>query len=561
MKFFEHQLQARRASQRLLVLFALAVVVLMICTLVGARLIWNFAMQGLAPPRFFDLTNALVMGGMVIGGAALELLRLKRGGAEIARMVGAQPIARAGASPDEQRLINIVEELAVASGMPVPALYVISEVGQINAFAAGTELRNACIVVTQGCLDHLTRDELQGVVAHEFSHIAHADILINMRLVAALYGLLLLRMLGERMLRPADNPLSFFARGHGQPSLLLAPAGALLWVAGTLGVWLGRLLRAAVSRHREYLADASAVRWTRINHGLGGALRKILGQHSGGSTAAADSALPANELLAHLYLSTPGLAGPTNWLATHPPLKERIKRIYGRNMAPLACESGPTLTQPDPELPAIAFVSEADASAGAVQVEHAPKAIASQPEVASWLEDWRSQIATPQSAQRAVSALMGNPHAAHRLQKIELALPLLRCLEHDQRNLWLTALRSEALKDETLTHEEFVLLALLRAQLLRDTGKLHTGRGRLSQHRSAIKVVAARLVAHPGPMHDLQPFEQALEELLALSALEKARLIKSLFHLTEQQPRALSDELLHVIGALLDCPLPPRIHV
>jgi Zn-dependent protease with chaperone function len=542
-------------------LFALAVVVLMICALGGARLIWQIAMQGLPLPRFFDLTNALVMGGMVIGGAALELLRLKRGGVEIARMVGAHPISRAGASPDQQRLINIVEELAVASGMPVPALYVIAEVGQINAFAAGTELRNACIVVTQGCLDHLTRDELQGVVAHEFSHIAHADILINMRLVAALYGLLLLRMLGERMLRPARNQLSLFTRSNGQPSVVLAPAGALLWVAGTLGVWLGRLLRAAVSRHREYLADASAVRWTRINHGLGGALRKILGQHAGGSAPAADPALPANELLAHLYLSAPGLVGATSWLATHPPLKDRIKRIYGRNMAPLACDSGPILPQADPELPAIAFVGENDASTGVGQAGRVPKATVSQPEVVPWLDDWRSQIATPQSAQRAVSALMGDAHAAHRLQKIELALPLLGCLDHEQRNLWLAALRSEALKDETLTHEEFVLLALLRAQLLRGTGRLHSGRGRLSQHRSAIKLVAASLVAHPGPMHDLQPFEQALDELLALSPLEKARLVKSLFQLTEQQPRAHSDELLHVIGALLDCPLPPSIHV
>jgi Zn-dependent protease with chaperone function len=561
LKFFEHQLQARRASQRLLVLFALAVVVLMVCTLIGARLIWQVAMQGLPPPRFFDLTNALVMGGLVIGGAALELLRLKRGGAEIARMVGAQPITRTGALPGEQRLINIVEELAVASGMPVPALYVISEVGQINAFAAGTELRNACIVVTQGCLDHLTRDELQGVVAHEFSHIAHADILINMRLVAALYGLLLLRLLGERMLRPAGNPLSFFARSRGQPSLILAPAGALLWVAGTLGVWLGRLLRAAVSRHREYLADASAVRWTRIHHGLGGALRKILGQHAGRSAQAANPDLPANELLAHLYLSEPGQVGPPRWLATHPPLKDRIKRIYGRNMGPLACDSGPILPKPEPDLPAMAFASESDAHAQVAQAMQGHNAAVARPEAVPWLDDWRSQITTPQTAQRAVSALLGQTDAAHRLQKIELALPLLRCLDHEQRSLWLTALRSEALKDETLTHEEFVLLALLRAQLLRETGAMHTGRARLSQHRPAIKIIAASLVAHPGPMHDLQPFEQALEQLLELSALEKARLIKSLFQLTEQQPRAHSDELLHVIGALLDCPLPPRIHV
>ena len=334
MNFFEHQEAARRMSRRLVLLFALAVIAIVI----AVNLTATFVYLGLfAPPlpRGFYLTNTLVTVLMIGAGTWWETARLASGGEAVAQMIGARRIDPSARDLLERRLVNVVEEMALAAGTPVPRVYVMDDETSINAFAAGHSLHDAVIAVTRGTLTRLTRDELQGVVGHEFSHILNGDMRLNIRLIGVLFGLLMLSMFGRFMLEMGRG-----SRDSRGGLVVLVVAGVALWILGFIGVVFGRLIKAAVSRQREYLADASSVQFTRNADGIGGALRKIGGLTQPGEPGSRIEH-PHAETLSHLFLGAAKPSFVAGLFATHPPLAERIRRIYGRDLPMLPANELP----------------------------------------------------------------------------------------------------------------------------------------------------------------------------------------------------------------------------
>lgn len=301
MNFFEHQERARRQTRRMLWLFALAVaaivlvidfVVLMATGFEAGRVRWQAVL----------FVSAVVV--LVIQlGSLYRVATLRAGGKAVALGLGAVPVPPAGDDFVYRRLRNVVEEIAIASGVPVPEIFVLEEEAGINAFAAGYAPTDAAITVTRGALDKLTRSELQGVIGHEFSHVLNGDMRLNIRLMGVVFGLLVVSTIGRKI-------------ASGRAALL----GFALFAAGYLGVVLGRVIKASISRQREFLADASAVQFTRQTEGIAGALKKIASLAEGSRLAGRDS-----EEVAHMLFGD-GL-GYSSLFATHPPLAERIRRL------------------------------------------------------------------------------------------------------------------------------------------------------------------------------------------------------------------------------------------
>jgi len=223
--------------------------------------------------------------------------------------------------PDEQKLQNVVEEMAIAAGTPVPEIYVLNQEEAINAFAAGFTPSDAAIGVTRGTLKKLNRDELQGVIAHEFSHVLHGDMKINIRLIGTLHGILLIAMVGHILMRVSAGS-RYSRRRSGQSGLAFVAAGVGLLAIGYIGVFFGKLIKSALSRQREFLADAAAVQFTRNPHGIAGALKKI-----GGLAEGSKMDTPKAEEASHMFFGNALSQSWFNALATHPPLSERIRRI------------------------------------------------------------------------------------------------------------------------------------------------------------------------------------------------------------------------------------------
>ena len=320
MNFFERQQQARTSSRRLVFLFALAVIgiVLAIDAAVWFALgATELSHEGMSvdDPRIAIIIVVSLLTLAVIGISSLvRIAMLRGGGAEVARSMGATPVSADTTEPSLRRLRNVVEEIAIASSTPVPDIYVMEEEEGINAFAAGYSPNDAVIAVTRGALNRLNRDELQGVVAHEFSHILNGDMRLNIRLMGVLFGILVLGIIGRRIL--------LHVRGGRDSKGVVAvlAAGMVLMIVGYVGLFFGRLIKAGVSRSREVLADASAVQFTRQTQGLAGALKKIAGLPAGSRLDNGDT-----EEVSHMLFGE-GL-GFSSLFATHPPILERIKAI------------------------------------------------------------------------------------------------------------------------------------------------------------------------------------------------------------------------------------------
>jgi Zn-dependent protease with chaperone function len=342
MNFFEHQELARRNSQRLVVLFVLAVIAIVIAVNVAATVLYHVFIVptgmrwGAAQlPHGFYVTNTVVVLGLILGGTWLEMNRLKAGGSAVARRVGAREVDTSTRDLLDRRLLNVVEEMAIASGVPVPRVFVMDNENAINAFAAGHSINDAVVTVTRGTLTRLSRDELQGVIAHEFSHILNGDMKLNLRLIGVLYGLLIVALAGRFLLEIGGRSRGGGSRSSGSAIAVLFAAGLLLWILGYIGVFFGRLIKAGVSRQREFLADASAVQFTRNPDSIGGALRKIAGlsKETGLGTRIEH---PQAESLSHLFLGAARPSFVRGMFATHPPLDDRLRRIYGRAVEPIA---------------------------------------------------------------------------------------------------------------------------------------------------------------------------------------------------------------------------------
>lgn len=336
MDFFARQAQSQRRSRWLLAAFILAVLSTVAAINLLAMLLWQFWQQ---PPALIGFSRlqlqlwlqqpgcwlvALLSLALITGTSLIRHSQLRSGGSAVALLLGGREVLRSTALAHEQQLLNVVDEMAIAARRIPPRVFIIDGEVALNAFVAGSNDHNMALAVTEGLLSNLNRDELQGVIGHEFSHIVHGDVQLNTRLIAYLAGLLMISQLGRLLLRLSFDSGRHSNRRSGKQGggiVLLAGIGIALWLIGWIGWMAGRLIQAAVSRQREFLADASAVQFTRHTDGLAGALQKILANPLKGRMLAAK----ASEI-SHMCIANSMLHG-IDWLATHPPLEARIRAL------------------------------------------------------------------------------------------------------------------------------------------------------------------------------------------------------------------------------------------
>jgi Zn-dependent protease with chaperone function len=336
MDFFDRQELARKNSKHLIFYYIVAVIGI-VCSfgfaVLGARYLFlvqqsaqtnSLVRQSFFDPEFF-LYSALGVLVLIILSTLFKISTLSEGGAAVAKSLGGKEVDPTTKDPRYKRLINVVEEMSIASGVSVPSIYVMDQEDGINAFAAGHSSSNATIGVTAGCLNKLNRSELQGVIAHEFSHILNGDMRLNIRMMSVLYGILMMFIVGKFMLRSfgrsSSRSRSNSKEGGGAAFIIVVSLALLL--IGLMGSIMAKLIKAAVSRQREFLADASAVQFTRDPSGISGALKKI------GGFAGAKIEHPRGEEVSHMFFGSCYKKKLSNLLATHPPIDDRIRAIGG----------------------------------------------------------------------------------------------------------------------------------------------------------------------------------------------------------------------------------------
>lgn len=326
MNFFAKQAQARLQTRRMVLLFALAVAGIVLSVNIVVGFVINYLGQTndtlyhwYQLPRLFPgvfFWSTLITLALIGFSTLYKVSTLRAGGPVVAGQLGATLVSPDTTNFAYRRLRNVVEEIAIASGVPVPEIFVLEDESAINAFAAGYTPADAAITVTRGCLEKLTRDELQGVIAHEFSHVLNGDMRLNIRLMGVLFGILVIGIIGKKVLENSGR-----SRSDKNAGPIIA-IGFSLMVIGFVGVFFGRLIKASMSRSREYLADASAVQFTRQTGGIAGALKKI------GGLAEGSKLDKGGEEVAHMLFGDG--VGYSRFFATHPPLIERIKNLEPR---------------------------------------------------------------------------------------------------------------------------------------------------------------------------------------------------------------------------------------
>ena len=633
MDFFAHQDRARAMSRRLGWLFALAVIATLLtvnlATWVGFELyLSQQARDGhqVLPEVAFQqhlLIQGLVtaMTIVIIGGGSLyKTLELSGGGPAVASMLGGEPIDRLSNNARHRQLVNVVEEMAIASGVPMPQVYVLPNERGINAFAAGHAHGDAVVAVTAGALDRFNRDELQGVIGHEFSHILNGDMRINLRLMGLIHGILVMALTGRLVLRLMRGTSSSKGKGGGAAILIVLVVGVTLVVIGYIGYFFGQLIKAAISRQREFLADASAVQFTRNPGGIANALKKL----GSGSMRSRLVSARANEA-SHLFFGLGVGQSLFGMLATHPPLAERIRAIEPRwdgnfssvpEQVPL---DEPEVPQRSPAAArTLAFAPEAvTGRVGSVtpeQVAFGAALLATIPTAA------RDAAAEPFAARAVVLALMLDPEPAKaliqfdllerddpvlakeirrlhplitkigdgaRLPLVSLAQPALRRLSAGQRDAFLATLTRIVQADGIETLAEFCLSRLVRLQLtppVKPAAELHAMRPLLGDlsvllsalaHAGAVDPAAAKRafsaatakLVLPNETLDLWPaarcdsthLDAALTGLSAGSPGIKRRVVTACANAVaaDGQITVREAEMLRVVALYLGCPLPP----
>lgn len=624
MDFFEHQDQARRNTGRLIALLGLAVLALIALTSLLFALVsylWTPSqaalnlnqanlVQGLMAQ--LDWISLAWIAGLVslavVLGSFFKWLQLRSGGRTVAEALGGRLIPSNTDQAQERQLLNIVEEMAIASGTAVPPVYLMEETS-INAFAAGHSPRDAVIGVTRGCMEQLNRDQLQGVIAHEFSHILQGDMRLNLRLVALLNGILIIGLLGRLMLHSGSGYRRGLRRRGGHGGIALAGLGLIL--LGALGSFFGNWIKAAVSRQREFLADASAVQYTRNPQGIAGALQKI-GGFSGSELEAPDA-----DEFSHMYFSR-GVTHKLNRLmATHPPLEDRIRRLIPNWQGHLN-EQSPEASGPEATR---GFAAQAQAATqGSEQTDSEPvpgQMTNPQTLLASLPPLLRSASREPLGAQAVLFGLLLSDQApvknlqyqqmeqhlgavalkslqttieqsaaspdTQRLALIELSLPALKQASDKQCQALLETLDQLIRADGRVRLREWCLSRIV----LHHLNQKPQGRERLrlaycldearlllsvAAHSGADSQVAAKAAYEAGArlLGDDRPLlaaseiglaglDPALDRLTQLKPLEKPPLLKALKTclLADQKMTPTEAELYRTLAEALDCPMPP----
>jgi Zn-dependent protease with chaperone function len=606
--FFEHQDQARRNTRRMVFLYALAViaVVAAVDAVLGVAYLW--ATEELRVPRALYVLGAIGTLAVILAASLVHIFRLRSGGEAIARMVGARRVAPDTRDPLERRLVNVVEEMAIAAGSRVPAVYVMQEESGINAFAAGYDVSNSVVAVTRGALQALNRDEMQGVIGHEFSHIVNGDMWLNLRMMGVLGGIVFIGAIGEFMMRASGRASDRKGSAGG-----IFLAGLALMAIGYIGLFFARLIKAAVSRQREFLADASSVQFTRNPSGIAGALDQIRASSAG--------TLIANryaEDMSHMFFGRAVKVWFGGLFDTHPPIDERIKRVAPAWHGDYRSQRAPTARAPAGEragdqaqawgrspAQSAALVGTLDAAnvdyarrlierlPGALREalqkkEQAPAAVVALMLAASG-EPMKQQLAAARAAgataladaARALAPAATALGPEFRLPVVDLALPALKSASSEAQREFLAALEAVIQADRRVSLHEFVVLTLARSQLQPSPRPAKTDRA-VSQLREEIMLILS-LVAHAGndaasafragatqlgfPPEGLVRRESlsfpaatgALERLRALAPLAKAELVAALFATvtSDGKIRVSEAELMRLVGATLGCPVPP----
>lgn len=609
MDFFASQEAARRSSRSLLLLFGLAIICIATLANLTVYLILQFQTLGTVgfdQELMIQITLSVFV--LVIVGSVYRVYSLKRGGEAIAAALGGHLVTNGGASVQEQRLINVVEEMAIASGLPVPPVYIIEEQG-INAFAAGYSSDNAVIGVTRGAIQELNRDQLQGVVAHEFSHIIHGDMALNIRLVGLLHGILMLSFAGRMLLQTRHGVAR---RSSGALPVLFL--GLSLFLIGYVGKFFGDLIKAAVSRQREYLADASAVQYTRNNAGIAGALKRI-----GGYVAGSNMLAPAADEFSHLYFSNSSKLSMASLLATHPPLKERIERLepgwdgeYFNEPTPSTSEemvgvSGFTATNdftPNNVSESVGTIQQVDVAIellggihpelrGAVRETYSVRAVL----YGLFLHQDESRRAAQEkilknnadvfvrARLRELEPILAEVTLEQRLPLLELALPTLRQLTQTEYDRVEVNIRSMLKAAAPISLSEWALSYYLNhhmSEVKRSSSGNRSMRNVLKEVEYLLSVLAYSDsdVAEEAFSSGVKQFDQSLESKLTLQAKQElsiAKIEQAIINLNQlkplQKPKVLkafvavihSDavlspvevELVRCIADAIDCPLPP----
>ncbi len=621
MDFFSEQERARRRGGRLVALFIAAVIGIVL----SIYFICMVALTHQSPGGIIWWDSQiflLVAGGsltVIALGSLGRILSLGSGGASVAEMLGGQLISPDTRDADERRVLNVVEEMALASGMAVPPVYILHEEG-INAFAAGVRKENAVIGVTRGAIAQLSRDELQGVIAHEFSHILHGDMRLNIRLMGLLYGILMISIIGSVMMR-----VYYFAGSGRRRSsekndgaaviMAIAAAGLAMYILGYIGVFFGNLIKAAVSRQREFLADASAVQYTRNPDGIGGALKHIAGFHTKISHAGANEA-------SHLFFGP--ISSFSNFLATHPPIEERIRRLdpsftgaatSSTSRRPATNSSGlssgfaaPVVGEKtnkrqrvldsvgDPGMEHLAHSRQLLAGLGeslceefrhpysaraviyGLLLDGDPAVAALQGEIIRKQADPQVQLET-QRLQAQVRALAQNI----RLEVVGLCLPALSQLSQEQTLHFLQVIEQLILADKKMTVFEYTLRHILRLTLEPGFSMSVKGKARSHDIHTLLSMVA--IIGSPNDLKTARDaycsaiqelampadaFSQdsswadldgALLRLARLKPLKRREILGAVLTAVSHDGKIEEDEVevCRAIASSLDCPIPPWV--
>ena len=630
MDFFSAQDRARRNTGRLVLLFTLAVLSLIAMANLLVMAVFGYLQSpGPASPAAssglagldWEVFATVSLGVLaVVGlGSLYKIMALSGGGAGIADMLGGQLIVDDGGDPDRRKILNVVEEMAIASGAPVPQVYLLDEEG-INAFAAGYAPGDAVIGVTRGAIKKLSRDELQGVIAHEFSHIHNGDMRLNIKLIGILHGIVLLGLIGYHVLRGSAYSRSSRKEGGGGMAL-----GLGLIVIGFTGTFFGNLIRAAVSRQREFLADASAVQFTRNPDGIGGALLRIGADSSGSVLENSDTREISHALFSQGFTSSFG-----SLFATHPPLTARIKKIKpdwdGKFEIP-ASRPGYQPARPKAAHRA-ASMATGMATGMAAAMDHigspTPAHLGYARELIGKLpDDLRRAVHEPFGARAVVYGLVldrdekmcnlqlaelkkvadtvvydetlklrnmvRSLEAEYRLPLLDMALPALRQLSKGQYELFMRNLDLLIEADGQLSLFEWTLRKIVRhhlAAVFADRSGAGPRKTTLQKSAWSASVLLSLLVYanRHGGLSDRQVFgmaarelegtavellepgklsfgqlDQAIDELAGLPPMEKAQLLKgcAACALADRRIAPVEAELLRAIADTLGCPMPP----
>ncbi|MFB1084539.1 M48 family metallopeptidase [Vibrio diabolicus] len=610
MNFFDHQDTARQRTGLLVFLFSLAVV-----TITGLVSVLSIGIYYGVTGEHFDQETALTyvllcFAGVLLVVAISSMVRLSaltsNGGRGVAESIGGKLISSNTLDAKHRQLLNVVEEMAIASGIPVPPVYVMQEERGINAFAAGMSIDDAVIGVTQGSLDSFTRDELQGVIAHEFSHILNGDMRLNTRLIGVLFGITCIAHFGHLVLDNTHHTsrVSRSSSDSDKGFAVIMLIAIICLVLGWIGTLFGSMIKAAISRQREFLADASAVQFTRNDQGIAGALKKI-GSHMAGSSLNTK----ASDEMSHMMFGQSKLSGFSGLFATHPPLEERIRRIEpGWDGSFSQSSHRPTTsfendnvsgftsgTSTQPEKPTTAELSEV----GQQLLNQLPSElidIAREPYSARFIafalifdgsELQREMIKShiPNVSQAQLLPWLDYDLPLHlRFPLLELSIPALKSLSEGQKNRLCQVLRELSQTDDHYSLAEWCVINLLEKQLLESYGCTKQFQS-LKQLKESVFWLLRELawVSHSQPEDaqrafssaltclgfndaELQPANKnwglnraALELLLQLKPKSRRLFVKACRLAIESDGKVTvaEGELYRVIACFLEVPEPP----